>query len=192
MKTIQLTRGYSCLVDDEDFERLKCFKWSASKTHYQIYAQARSDGKMISMHRLIMQAPKGVRVDHINDTHTGMVLDNRKSNLRFASPSLNCRNTHRDLGVWFRKTRNKWVAQAKHKGRVHIVGSFQAMEEAMRELERWKLRVGFRDSESLNIPEKPILILACPQCGSQIKTNRHTKRFCSPKCRSKYWESSQL
>lgn len=187
MKTIPLNKGYSCLVDDEDYDRIKGRGWCVFKTGFQVYARARINNRLVFMHRVIMNAPDGIKVDHINDTHTGMVLDNRKSNLRFASHSLNGRNTHRDRGVWFRKTRNKWVAQAKHKGRVYIVGSYPTRAEAMSELERWKATVGFRTLESLSITPKQPLILTCSGCGRTFETTRKTQRACSSGCRWKSW-----
>jgi hypothetical protein len=79
---------YFAIVDDRDFEWLNQYKWvyseSSSYKHnkwhrYQGYAKRTYD--LMRMHRLIINAPKGMEVDHINrDT-----LDNRRSNLRLAT-----------------------------------------------------------------------------------------------------------
>ena len=65
------------------------------------------------MHRVIMDAPKGMHVDHIN----GNGLDNRRENLRLCTNSQNHMNrkTHRDSsskykGVSWNKRNSKWQA----------------------------------------------------------------------------------
>lgn len=89
MKTIPLTRGKIAVVDDSDWEWLKEYKWYCGKTKKgKLYARAKINGKEVSMHRLIMDAPKGVTVDHVS----GITLDNRRSNLRLCSQADNNRN----------------------------------------------------------------------------------------------------
>lgn len=88
MKTIQLSRGLSTKLDDEDFESFYIFDWYALKGRNNFYA-VRSIGRGTKyLHREIMSAPCGYDVDHINhDT-----LDNRKSNLRICLHAENLRN----------------------------------------------------------------------------------------------------
>ena len=77
--------GLVALVDDEDFEWISQWNWSAVSTQRRNggYAMRRDNrsGKTILMHREILEAPEGSEVDHIN----GNGLDNRRSNLRFAT-----------------------------------------------------------------------------------------------------------
>lgn len=98
MKKIELTKGQYALVDDEDFEWVSAQKWQAKwdETTQSFYAQGAEtvypNGVRkqisISMHRKIMQTPKGQQCDHINhDT-----LDNRKCNLRNVTSSQNSMN----------------------------------------------------------------------------------------------------
>ena len=97
MKEIQLTQGKVALVDDDDFKLLGQWIWCACKQkniYYAIatsfankpYGQKTCSSQM--MHRIIMNAPKGMDVDHIN--HDG--LDNRKENLRICTVSENGMN----------------------------------------------------------------------------------------------------
>jgi len=90
MKTISLTQGKVALVDDADYERINCFKWYAQKDDHRYYAVrsiqiSKSKQGMIRMHRVILDAPDGTQIDHINNNG----LDNRKSSLRFCTCSQN-------------------------------------------------------------------------------------------------------
>ena len=38
MKVIKISKGFEVLVDDDDFERLACFKWSLSTEGKNCYA----------------------------------------------------------------------------------------------------------------------------------------------------------
>ena len=91
MKTISLTKGLHTLVDDIDFNFLSQFKWCAQRCSTKDYASRHVDGKVIRMHRFLMDAKKGEVVDHIN----GNSLDNRKSNLRKTTKGFNSRHRNR-------------------------------------------------------------------------------------------------
>lgn len=98
MKTIPLSRGLEAIIDDEDFERVGQYKWSAlmpanpgksGKTPYaHRYRKINGEWEHISLHRFIMNAIKGVQVDHVD----GNGLDNRKSNLRLCTHVQNSMN----------------------------------------------------------------------------------------------------
>lgn len=130
MKTISLTQNQVALVDDDDFERLNKFKWTASKDHHynRWYALRDSMGRKILMHREIMNTPKGLMTDHIN--HDG--LDNRKCNLRVCTNRENqlnqCRNSGK--GCYFHKASSKWLAQIMYKGKKVYIGTYLTVQEA--------------------------------------------------------------
>lgn len=87
MKEIKLTNGKFATVDDDDYEYLNKQKWCARKSHDTYYAVSTNREKII-MHRLILNTPHGMVVDHID--HNG--LNNQKSNIRNCTQKQNCHN----------------------------------------------------------------------------------------------------
>lgn len=84
----------------------------------------------LPIHRFIMDAPKGLVVDHINhDT-----LDNRKSNLRIINNADNMMNrkgvtSHNKSGVrgvWFCQTKKGWRVEVRKKN----LGLYDTIDEA--------------------------------------------------------------
>lgn len=81
------------------------------------------------LHRMIMSAPKGLTVDHIN----GDRLDNRRCNLRLCSNrdnNLNKKGRGRYKGVYFNKVAKKWTAQIGLNSHIQYLGLFDTPEEA--------------------------------------------------------------
>lgn len=83
-KIVPLTQGKFAKVDNEDFDKVKGINWHVD-THG--YARSTIYG---SMHRFILEPPPDKFVDHIS---TPDILDNRRSNLRVATPQESCFNT---------------------------------------------------------------------------------------------------
>lgn len=104
---IALTKRKFALVDATDFDLLAKFNWSYSCGA----AVANVNGKMVLMHRLLLQVTG--EVDHINRNR----LDNRRGNLREATRSQNAANRDRQSnsghfkGVRWRPERNRWQAR---------------------------------------------------------------------------------
>lgn len=138
MKEIKLTQGYVALVDDEDYEYLNQWKWYANQRGKYYYARRtlrneQNKFSWITMHRLIMNPPKGMDVDHINHN----TLDNRKCNLRVCTRSQNCRNTtpcgkSKYLGVYFSYYKDKSYIHSDIliNGKKKHLGSFKTEEDA--------------------------------------------------------------
>lgn len=116
------------IIDKEDYEKISKFTWWVKQNNY-IYTntQGRINRTSIYLHRLIMDAPKGLEVDHINHNP----LDNRKENLRVCTKSQNNINkTNIYSGVT--KFRNKWRARIKINKKETHIGIFETKEEALK------------------------------------------------------------
>lgn len=109
-KRILLTRGKFALVDDSDFEWLSQWKWQCTESHGNYYATRRQkiEGKYqyIKMHRVIIDAPGSMMVDHVD----GNGLNNERRNLRLTDATGNARNTRARAGS---SSRYKGVAWDK-------------------------------------------------------------------------------
>lgn len=77
------------VVDQQDLASVSRWRWSRGGSRGQ-YAYRKGPGrKNIYLHRFLLDAPCGYEVDHIN----GDTLDNRRDNLRLATPCENKFNT---------------------------------------------------------------------------------------------------
>ena len=130
------------LVDEEDWDLVNQYKWHiwGRDSRNPLYAltkipapETKSGKKDLPMHRLIMNAPKGMQVDHIN--HNG--LDNRKQNLRICTPGQNQQNqgktrsnTSGFKGVSYFKITGKWRAAIRINKKETHIGYYDTPEEA--------------------------------------------------------------
>jgi len=85
--------GLDILIDDEDYDRIKKYRWyrlCGNKPPFYFCRNVRKSGnrKIILLHKFIMDAQDNLEVDHKNSN----TLDNRKSNLRICTHAENCRN----------------------------------------------------------------------------------------------------
>ncbi len=119
VRHIPLTQGKFAVVDDEDYDWLMQWKWFAVKRKGGFVAvrnSSRTQGKRkkILMHRLIMDCPDTLQIDHIHH----VTLDNRKTQLRTCSNQENARNripykhcSSRFKGVYWVKQKQRWRAR---------------------------------------------------------------------------------
>ena len=152
MKRIAVTQGKFALVDDENYEWLNQYKWSISKG-YPARRLKRGNKTHISMHRLIMNFPKGKEIDHIN----GNRLDNRKVNLRIVTRAGNMQNRGLSKvnktgfkGIYFFIPNKKWQAHIRfNRKKIHL-GYFVDKKEAARAY-NWAALKYFGQYANINI-----------------------------------------
>ncbi len=138
MKKIKLTQGKYTLVDNDDYEMLNMHKWYVKKgenTFYAVRSIFLKNGKQttLRMHRLLIDAPNGLEVDH----EDGNGLNNQKSNIRLATRSQNrmnrpkqSRNTSGFKGVSWDKTHKVWMAYITLNSVQKNLGYFKSKQEA--------------------------------------------------------------
>lgn len=89
MRELPLSRGQVALVDDEDYEAVAPYKWSArfAPSGGIFYAVRRVSltKQIVLMHRVLLDAPRHLVVDHIN----GNGVDNRRCNIRLCTHQQN-------------------------------------------------------------------------------------------------------
>jgi len=153
VRRIPLGKGLFAIVDAADYKRLKKYRWHAIPQRRTIYAACRKDGRLTLMHRLIMKAPDGWLVDHID----GNGLNNRRSNLRVCTPTQNCANARprggssRFVGVTRHDT--KWMAQIQCRGEYFYVGRYDDEIEAAKARDRKAYELN-GEFAYINLPEE--------------------------------------
>jgi hypothetical protein len=122
----------SMVVDDDDRHLLE--KHIVHASTQMGYPAVTIDGKNVYFHHLILPKKKGFVVDHINRN----VLDARKSNLRYCSPSENIRNSKLSKtnksgykGIRMHEGTGKWIVQVRFEGKTRHVGLFKSIEDAI-------------------------------------------------------------
>lgn len=128
---IALPAGHLLLVDEADAHHFIARPWHAIPARDTFYAQAGDDTNVLA-HRLILNAPKGVLVDHANRNG----LDNRRANLRLCNQSQNKanrpaprNNTSGFKGV-SRARSGRWSARITVDYRARALGTFDTAWEA--------------------------------------------------------------
>lgn len=125
MKIITLKHGQECKVSDEDYPMLSGFKWSLNGAGYACSGRG-------FIHRIIMNAPKGIEVDHIN----GDRLDNRRENLRLCTRGQNVSNGRMRgnktgfKGVYWNAEIRRYYSQITVDKKVICLGYSDSPEEA--------------------------------------------------------------
>lgn len=165
-REIRLTQGQLAIVDDEDFDYLNQWKWFArwqesTQSFYAVRSVNTGDQiYTIFMHRLIMEAPEGTKVDHRYPAET---LNNRRSNLRMATKQENNRNrrtgknnTSGYKGVSWHSKLKTWRVRIKVESQIsssRSLGLYKDKTEAARVYDRAAIE-HFGEFALLNFPRE--------------------------------------
>jgi hypothetical protein len=158
MKTIPLTRGFSAIVDDQDFEFLIRFRWQALLGNtgkvYAVRTLPRKGGcqKKTRMHNDIMGC---LNIDHID----GDPLNNCRSNLRVATEWQNSAYKRKPKGNFSSRFKGvtwnfkslKWQAGIQHFRRSYHLGLFHSEHDAAMAYDRFAKHL-FGEFALLNFP----------------------------------------
>jgi hypothetical protein len=133
-KLIPLNQGKVTIVDAADYDFLMQWKWYCSTLGYAVRMMEKAKPrKIVWMHRVIMQTPKGMETDHINTDR----LDNRRSNLRVCTLAENQRNKKKKQGLSSRYKGVSWIkrdcvwrAQIEKNNNNKHIGNFSTEIEA--------------------------------------------------------------
>jgi tRNA-binding EMAP/Myf-like protein len=163
MKEIVISNGMICSVDDEDFEELSQFKWTAlkSKTHNTTYARRTAKlgikQETILMHRQVLGLTNqdGKLIDHIDKNG----LNNQKKNLRITTKQINALNSNKPIlnrtgfiGVTEAKN-GRFSVKIKANSKDICLGTFDTAEEAARSYDKKAIAL-FNIHARLNFPEE--------------------------------------
>jgi hypothetical protein len=138
MKLIPLSQGKFAQVDDEDYDFLMQWKWFVN--HGRAVRSAWTPGRekklQIFMHRVLMDAPPGMEVDHRNMDP----LDNQRHNLRVCTPGQNQYNKRarkdspsglKNITPNFGKRGITWAVKMRASKKEHYIGTFKTLEAAI-------------------------------------------------------------
>lgn len=159
---IPLTRGKVAVIDFDDFEKVRGFKWHADQDGHTFYAKRaapRPSKSKLMMHREILGCPAGLEVNHVD----GDGLNNQRSNLEITTRGGNSRAFRRRLapaaskfrGVVGHTKSKRWRACIKFQGKREYLGWFDSEESAARAYDSRAKELGY-SKEALNFQKEKI------------------------------------
>ena len=132
-KKIPITRGEVAIVDDENFKELSQYKWYLMDGFAGRTVKENDKQTTIYMHRVVLDAPKGLSVCHLN----GNKLDNRRENLCLVKDSIrtdkkkkNASHSSQYRGVYWTKDKKIWTAEIEVNKKHLRLGYFEDEKEA--------------------------------------------------------------
>ena len=164
-KKILITRGQIVTVDEQDYQELSQYRWYLIDGFAARTIKKDNKRTTIYMHRVIMDAPIGISVYHINHNK----LDNQRENLRLVKGSArmhrrpSVKHSSKYRGVYWCKDKRKWIAEIKVYKKQIRLGRFEvekdaavAYDEAARKYYGSLARTNFA-TNNLEIKEEPSL-----------------------------------
>jgi hypothetical protein len=187
MTELRTISGDILTIDDEDVPLLSGRRLYTHRTKNVLYARFAEEtpaGKRwVLVHRHIMAAPAGSPVDH----RDGNGLNNRRSNLRLATNSLNQANRGAVPGSSsaFKGVTampgQRWVARVHTDDTTYHLGTFMSEEDAARAYD-WKAFSTWGSYALLNFPGEPL------RTAAEVKATRNTVGRGKSKYRGVSWD----
>ena len=148
MKIIKLLHNKETVVDDDVYEWASKIPLHVNDWGYVIYNWRKPNNKRTkkALHRVIINAPPGIQVDHID----GNTLNNLRSNLRLCDSTGNNRNSRHQKsrkgvptsskykGVSF--DGKKWVARIQINGKNTYLGRFINEIDAAKKYDEYAIK----------------------------------------------------
>lgn len=133
-------KGENFFIDEDSFDVIKNHTWSINKNGYVI---SRINGIYTRMHRLIIENSIGrsLNTEEYIDHKNKSKIDNRKSNLRLCSSSINQqnravqRNSTGFKGITWHKKYQKYQVRIKRNYISYHIGYFDSIDEAIKSRE---------------------------------------------------------
>jgi len=161
MRIIKMTRGYVTEVDDEDYDWLSVYAWSAASRDFRARTGWLNESGRLEtryMSRMIWEnhygdIPEGMVIDHEDQR----VRNNQKENLRLLTKSqngFNCKrykSNNRYRGV--QPNRKKWRASIHVDSILYHIGIFDTEKKAAQAYDKRCLEIR-GEYAKLNFPEK--------------------------------------
>ena len=127
-------KGEEFYFDLEDYDLIKEYYWAKNTTGY-----LSANKNTVFMHRIVLGLNNVSWIKNRGDHRNHNKLDNRKSNLRTATPNQNTMNSNLRsdnksgvVGVMWNKRNNNWYVQIGMNGRNKYLGSFVNFDDAVR------------------------------------------------------------
>jgi hypothetical protein len=128
-------KGREFYFDLEDYNKIKDDYWMVNNNGYVVTSNNKKH-----MHRVIMGVDgdtwTNIQVDHIKESQRN---NNRRNNLRIATPSQNgmnkkmlSNNTSGYTGVYWNKSRNRWTAYISINKKFVCLGFYKNKEDAVK------------------------------------------------------------
>ena len=136
---VKYRNSYDCfIIDTNDLDKIKDLCWHDDND----YPRTNFKNKKVRLHRLIMDCPSGMVVDHINGKH----WDNRKCNLRITDYRINAVNCRRmpnksNLPTGILKLKNgKYRASLMYNYKNISLGTYDKLEDAIKARQKGEIK----------------------------------------------------
>lgn len=124
------------VIDADCCPIVRAFPWHMNGGYVTTHLSYKQRKRVLRLHHLILPPQDGLYVDHIN----GNTLDNRRSNLRLLTKSLNGLNRQTERGV--KMTRGgKYEARVSKDGKYIHLGTFDTYAQAIAKRREWEAQL---------------------------------------------------